>query len=99
MQNPAPFAVLALIAAAAGCASAPGPRLSEEPAYAAGFGDGCTTSTEENKSFSTKRVRDDYLFREDRGYRAGWRQGYLECGETFREPDNGGRILGEEDGF
>jgi len=76
-----------------------GTLLSEEPGYAAGFGDGCSSSQEESKSFSTKRVRDEYQFENDRGYRAGWRQGYFECQDPFREIENGGRILGDEARF
>lgn len=73
--------------------------LSEEPGFGAGFGDGCATSQEESKSFSTKRNRDEYQFANDRAYRAGWRQGYIECGNPYREAENGGRILGNEERF
>ena len=85
---------------AAGCAtSETSLLLSEDPAYARGFGDGCATAQEENKSFSTKRVKDDDSFEEDRAYRAGWRQGWLEC--EAREPNrnDGGPVLGNERDF
>ena len=73
--------------------------LSEEPGFVAGYGDGCATASEEEKSFSTKRTRDAYAFENDRAYRAGWRQGYLTCKNPVAPPDNGGRILGNEPGF
>ena len=73
--------------------------LREEPGFAAGFGDGCTTGQEEEKSFSTKRVRDAYAFENDRAYRAGWRQGYIECKRPAPEMETGGRVLGNEERF
>lgn len=78
------------------CASDSG--LSEEPGYVAGYGDGCSTAQEEDKSFSTKRVRDADMFESDEAYRAGWRQGYQQCRPTYSRND-GGRILGNEDRF
>lgn len=84
----------------AGCAAAVnenGELLSESPSYQAGYGDGCATSNEENKSFSTKKVRDAYLFDNDKAYRTGWRQGYLACGERLSENiSDGGLIRGDE---
>lgn len=79
------------------CASDSG--LAEEPGYVAGYGDGCATAHELEKSFSTKRVKDDYQFDNDRAYRAGWRQGYQQCQRPYRTTDDGGRILGDEEGF
>lgn len=79
------------------CASDPG--LTEEPGFLAGYGDGCATAHELDKSFSTKRVKDDYQFDNDRAYRSGWRQGYQQCQSPYRKADDGGRILGDEEGF
>lgn len=73
--------------------------LSDEPNYVAGYGDGCATAHEQEKSFSTKRYRDATLFEEDRAYRAGWRQGWQQCQSPYRPADDGGRILGNEDDF
>ncbi|HNS87549.1 MAG TPA: hypothetical protein PKH09_11670 [Parvularculaceae bacterium] len=84
-------------ALAAGCAADSG--LSEDPAFVSGYGDGCATANEQEKSFSTKRVRDAYLFENDRAYRAGWRQGWQQCQSPYRQTDDGGRILGNEDDF
>lgn len=87
-------AALAGVAACVGT-TAEGERLTEMPTFQVGYNDGCVTANEENKSFSTKTARDDYLFDNDEAYRAGWRQGYLECRSRRRDADNGGRILGE----
>ena len=83
-------AALALGAATvAGCATGDELyQLQEDPAYAG----------EEIKSFSSKKVRDAYQFENSRGYRAGWRQGYLQCKQQH-DPSDGGRVLGDEPGF
>ena len=93
-------AALALGAATlAGCATGDELyQLQEDPAYAGGYADGCTTAGEEIKSFSSKKVRDAYQFENSRGYRAGWRQGYLQCKQQH-DPSDGGRVLGDEPGF
>lgn len=78
------------------CATGDAARLSEEPGYVAGYGDGCATGAEHDKSFSTKTVRDDRQFESDKAYRAGWRQGYLSCGQRASLSPDGGRVLGEE---
>lgn len=80
---------------AAGCASADLQELQEAPGFQAGYVDGCETAGEEEKSFSTTRTRDTYAFENDEAYRAGWRRGYMECGDIIPEPKDGGRILGE----
>ena len=73
--------------------------LREYPGFQAGYADGCLTSTEEDKSFSTDNSRDAYAFDNDKAYRAGWRQGYLECTSRVPDQNNGGRVLGERDQF
>jgi hypothetical protein len=83
----------------AACASNADLALAEEPGYQAGYGDGCRTASEEDKSFSTRRARDDYAFANDRAYAAGWRQGYIQCGGSERPRNDGGRILGEENEY
>ena len=83
----------------AACASSDALQLSEHPDYARAVGAGCATAREEEKSFSTKRFGDDESFENSRAYRAGWRQGYLECKSYTRERNDGGRILGNEDRF
>lgn len=88
-------AFLALALAAGACASDDALQLAEQPGYQAGYGDGCATAAEEDKSFSTIRVRDEYEFDNDRAYRAGWRQGYLQCGSRQPPRNDGGRELGQ----
>ncbi len=93
---------LAAMLAAGGCAlySETGERLSEQPTYQAGYGDGCSTALEEDKSFSTEKTRDSYLFDNDKAYRAGWRQGYLSCGaRSLENESDGGLILGQENEY
>ena len=90
------------LAGAAGACAGNGElaQLRELPGYHAGYNDGCLTSNEEDKSFSTKTARDADAFENDKSYRAGWRQGYLEC-NRHRTPDaiDGGRILGERNEY
>lgn len=81
------------------CASTDTLALSEDPDYARGAGAGCATAREEDKSFSTKRFSDEDSFENSRAYRAGWRQGYLDCRSLTRDRNDGGRILGNEDRF
>lgn len=87
--------VLSVAVLAAGCASADLQALREAPGFQAGYVDGCETASEQEKSFSTTRVRDAYAFDNDEAYRAGWRRGFMECGDIIPEPKDGGRILGE----
>ena len=88
------FPVLALSACATSEKIA---ELQKEPGYISGYADGCQSATEAEKSFSTKRVRDDISFKEDEAYRVGWRAGLLQC--DYRQDDftsQGGIILGED---
>lgn len=92
--------ILAAALFAAGCASSGDlAELRESPAFTSGYGDGCATATEEDKSFSTRMTRDAHAFENDKAYRAGWRQGYLECANTTPEAKDGGRILGERNEY
>lgn len=94
------LAALSILSLAAGaCASDGALKLSDQPGFAAGYGDGCATASEEDKSFSTKRVRDDYMFDNDRAYAAGWRQGYLQCGGRDTPKNDGGLELGQENEY
>jgi len=86
-------------AAAASCVSGQHSSLSELPSFHVGYGDGCATSNEEDKSFSTKTERDKYLFENDEAYRAGWRQGWLQCNNRTPDAIDGGRILGERNEY
>lgn len=93
------FIAVFTAAFAASCASDETLALAEEPGFQAGYGDGCATSTEQDKSFSTKRHRDDYQFENDRAYRAGWRQGYIQCGGNEEQTSDGGLLLGQENEY
>jgi hypothetical protein len=92
-----------LIAAAAllyGCASSEKLQAQQEmPNFRVGYGDGCLTAGEEQKSFSTKVARDSYLFQNDAAYRAGWRRGYFDCSHTIPDASDGGSVLGERNEF
>ncbi|MEM6537207.1 MAG: hypothetical protein AAF668_05690 [Pseudomonadota bacterium] len=79
-----------------GCVTEETLMLAEDPAFVQGYGDGCQTSGELQKSFSTKTVKDDYAFENSRAYRAGWRQGFAQCKDPVPEAETGGRILGEQ---
>ncbi len=93
------LAAFLTISAAAGCASGGKTDYSELPSYHIGYGDGCATSNEEDKSFSTKTERDKYAFENDEAYRAGWRQGWLQCNNRTPDAIDGGRILGERNEY
>ena len=73
--------------------------LQESPSFQVGYNDGCLTSTEDDKSFSSKNSRDAYAFENDDAYRAGWRQGYLQCSSSIPDSNNGGRLLGERENY
>ena len=95
------ISISAVLLLTAGCAthSVDGTPVSELPSFHVGYGDGCTTSIEEDKSFSTDSARDEYAFNNDEAYRIGWRQGYLECNNRTPEAKDGGRILGERNEY
>lgn len=101
-MNARPIAAAAALGLAllfsAGCATSEGESLSEQPTFALGYGDGCQTGVERDKSFSTKSVRDAQLFDSDKAYRAGWRHGFQSCGKRDSKAPDGGRILGDENG-
>ncbi|MEM9168199.1 MAG: hypothetical protein AAGC56_00975 [Pseudomonadota bacterium] len=95
-------AVVAAVAAAAaaGCVSENAQRLAEEPNFQVGVGDGCATATNEARSFDRRKQRDAYLFENDEAYRAGWRQGYLSCGDRgLANETDGGLILGQDNEY
>ncbi len=83
-----------------GCASGPElAALRDSPSFQVGYGDGCLTAGEDDKSFSTKTARDAYAFENDKAYRAGWRQGYLECSNYSQRTNDGGRVLGQRNEY
>jgi hypothetical protein len=91
---------VAVISTSAGCATGENlAALREMPSFHVGYNDGCLTANEEDKSFSTKTARDKEAFETDEAYRAGWRQGYLECNTGTPDAIDGGRILGERNEY
>jgi len=91
-------ALLAVILAAntlAGCGTS---KFENDPDYDTGFSDGCSTSASRTPgSPPVKAVRDDQLWKESEGYRAGWKAGYASCSPGSRgdtpgsDRDIGGR--------
>ncbi len=63
------------------------PAFTGSPSYPAGYRDGCASATEADKKFASKVIRDEALFKDDPGYRDGWRQGFVTCqpGRVFQE--------------
>ncbi len=93
-------ACMAALICLGACSTSKLAALQNEPGYLAGFSDGCQTAREAEKSFSTKRVRDDYAFSEDESYQLGWRAGLQQC--NYPNDDitaRGGRIFGEDANF
>ncbi len=76
----------------AACAGYDPDALQESGWYLQGYNDGCSTASEADKSFSNKQVKDQALFDSDKGYRAGWRQGLLQCRK--QDPQMDGQTLG-----
>jgi hypothetical protein len=74
------------------CAGYDPDALQESGWYLQGYNDGCATAGEADKSFSNKQVKDQALFDSDKGYRAGWRQGLLQCRK--QDPQSDGQTLG-----
>ncbi len=75
--------------ALAGCVSDTSPDFKNSPYFPIGYSDGCASATEAGKSFSTETVRDEAMFKDDAGYRSGWRQGYAACSPEDTTLDQG----------
>ena len=98
MKNPLSTAlVLTGLLSAAGCVSPTTPEFANAPLYPAGYSDGCNSAIEGDKNFSTKLIRDEVMFEEDPGYRAGWRQGYTSCRLESDTGTGDGIFRGEAD--
>lgn len=92
MGNRIRFLVLAAGCGAliAGCANNAA-KYAEEPYYPAGYNDGCSSAKDAGRrQFTERMTRDEELFKNDAGYRYGWRQGFNACGAMdFRSEDAG----------
>ena len=73
-------AVLLLAACAGDNAVVQGPPASDQPDYPAGFTDGCSTAQAKGSKIPEKPHRNQTLYDQSEGYRAGWRAGYGSCG-------------------
>jgi hypothetical protein len=82
------FALLAAGSALAACATS---KYENDPDYDMGFSDGCSTaSSRVPGSPPTQATRDDGLWRDSEGYRAGWKAGYGACTPGGRGDTPGG---------
>ncbi|NHK29553.1 hypothetical protein FF098_016720 [Parvularcula flava] len=81
-----------LTLAATGCTSMETTQQAiDGPMYPAGYADGCASAREADRAFSTKVIQDETLFKNDRSYRTGWRQGFSSCKtEQIDSPDRAG---------
>jgi hypothetical protein len=62
--------------------------MSQSPFYEAGFADGCATASAETGPIPRPSQRDEALYAQDSGYRAGWISGHASC----RTPDGPPRL-------
>ena len=73
-------------------------KYENDPDYDTGFTDGCSTGASRTPgSPATKAIRDEQLWKDSEGYRAGWKAGYASCSPGSRgdspgsDRDIGGR--------
>jgi hypothetical protein len=80
----ASFIAVSLMATAlAACGTS---QFEDDPLYDAGFSDGCATGTARSSGTPVQKAeRDDQLWRESEGYRAGWKQGYAACSPVMQD--------------
>jgi len=91
-------AVFALILVAGSVAACTTNKYESDPDYDTGFSDGCSTGSARTPDApASKAVRDEQLWRDSQGYRAGWKAGYGSCSPGSRgdapgsDRDIGGR--------
>jgi hypothetical protein len=66
-------------------------KYDNDPDYDTGFTDGCSTASSRTPgSPPVKAVRDDQLWKDSEGYRAGWKAGYSSCSPGSRGDTPGG---------
>ena len=77
MRRVAALTLIALTCALAACGTS---KYENDPDYSTGFTDGCSTGSARTPGMPPPRaVRDDQLWKESEGYRAGWKAGYASC--------------------
>jgi hypothetical protein len=84
MRIPSSLALSVFVALSA-CASNSANTGSAE--YNAGYSDGCATGSSAGGYPKSPTIRDEYAFRHNADYKAGWRTGYNACVvKTGRDP-------------
>ena len=91
-------AIFSLLLAASTLAACGTSKYENDPDYDTGFTDGCSTGSSRTPGTpATKAVRDENLWKDSEGYRAGWKAGYASCSPGSRgdtpgsDRDIGGR--------
>jgi hypothetical protein len=76
--------LLAVLAVLGGCMSPRDRAMRQDPAYQAGYSDGCATASARGTDYRDGgRVRDEQLYATSKPYRAGWSSGYSICNNQF----------------
>lgn len=65
------------------------PAVLEDPNYRLGYGDGCSTANSRVRGGHNKIYRNDTLFKNEKNYQTGWRDGYVACDDR-QNPDGFG---------
>jgi hypothetical protein len=73
--------LIAVLFLAASCGGVD-PELMKEPNFQSGYDDGCRTASSRGSGSGNPKYRNDNLFRNDKAYEAGWRNGYSSCGQS-----------------
>ncbi len=89
----AKFMGLVAALAVAGCAGT-NSELRNEPNYGLGYNDGCSTANGRVSGFDKTVRRNENLYESDRGYSAGWKDGFASCGGTTNRDRD---VFGGED--
>jgi len=53
--------------------------MRNSPNFKSGYADGCATANAQGTNYDRSTTRDDYLYRIDKAYRAGWAAGISSC--------------------
>jgi hypothetical protein len=83
-------ALLTLFLAATNLAACGTSKYENDPDYDTGFSDGCSTGSARTPGApAAKAIRDDRLWSDSEGYRAGWKGGYASCSPGARGDSSG----------
>ena len=75
------FLAAALILGLSACQSVDVSKYDADPAFHAGYADGCRTGNTRLEGFKETVARDDAAWERSEAYRVGWRRGYGACGD------------------